>query len=116
VHYQPHQESERTWAGLLPCSDSQGIYTRLVVRMHGGKRDYLLTETYLASSGAHRFNRAGPWRESRMALDGEQATVFQLDPAQAGPQYAMQPDGALELLDGNGRLPADGVVYRLQRL
>jgi copper homeostasis protein (lipoprotein) len=116
VLFPPDQDSERTWAGLLPCSDCQGIDTRLVLRMHGGKRDYLLTVTYLASTGAHRFNRAGSWREARIAFDGEQATVFQLDPAQSGPQYAMQPDGALELLDGNGRLPADGVVYRLQRL
>jgi hypothetical protein len=42
--------------------------------------------------------------------------VFQLDPAQSGPQYAVQPDGALELLDGNGRAPADPVAYRMQRL
>jgi copper homeostasis protein (lipoprotein) len=114
--FPPDQDSERTWAGLLPCSDCQGVDTRLVLRMHGGKRDYLLTETYLGSDGAKRFNRAGPWRETNVSFDGETATVFQLDPAQAGQQYAVQPDGALELLDGNGRLPADAVVYRLQRL
>ena len=114
--FPPDQDSERTWAGLLPCSDCQGVDTRLVLRMHGGKRDYLLTETYLGSAGAKRFNRAGPWRETSVSFDGEPATVFQLDPAQAGQQYAVQPDGALELLDGNGRLPDDAVVYRLQRL
>jgi len=114
--FPPDQDSERTWAGLLPCSDCQGVDTRLVLRMHDGKRDYLLTETYLGNSGAKRFNRAGAWRETSVSFDGEAATVFQLDPAQAGQQYAVQPDGALELLDGNGRLPPDAVVYRLQRL
>jgi hypothetical protein len=114
--FPPDQDSERTWVGVLPCSDCQGVDTRLVLRMRGGRRDYLLTETYLAPGGAQRFNRAGAWRESRIALDGDQATVFQLDPAQSGPQYAVQPDGALELLDGNGRAPADPVAYRMQRL
>jgi uncharacterized lipoprotein NlpE involved in copper resistance len=101
---------------VLPCSDCQGVDTKLVLRMHGGRRDYLLTETYLAAAGGQRFSRAGAWRELHVPLDDDEATVFQLDPAQAGQRYAMQPDGALELLDGNGRTPADPVAYRLQRL
>ena len=31
-------------------------------------------------------------------------------------RFSLQPDGALELLDGNGGPPADALAYRLQRL
>ena len=114
--FPPDQDSERTWVGLLPCSDCQGVDTRLVLRMHGQRRDYLLTETYLAAGGSQRFNRAGAWVEATQPGDGDAQTIFQLDPAQSGQRYLVQPDGALELLDGNGRVPADPVPYRLQRL
>jgi hypothetical protein len=109
-------DTERTWAGLLPCSDCRGVDTRLVLRVHGARRDYLMTETYLAPDGGKRFSRAGAWDEARLVLDGGQTIVYQLDPERAGERFALQPDGALELLEANGTQPADALAYRLQRL
>lgn len=109
-------DSERTWAGLLPCSDCQGVDTRLVLRAHGSRRDYLMTETYLAADGGKRFTRAGAWSEAKLPVDGGETFVYQLDPERAGERYALQPDGALELLDADGKPPADALAYRLQRL
>ena len=110
------QRSERTWAGLLPCSDCQGIDTRLVLRFGDGQRDYLMTETYLGGPGKTSFNRAGTWTETTRVVDGESATLYILDPDQAGQRFSLQADGALELLDGNGNEPAQALAYRLQRL
>ena len=110
------QGSERTWVGLLPCSDCQGIDTRLVLRSDGGRRDYLMTETYLGSPGKNSFNRAGIWTELTRLVDGEPVTLYILDPDQAGQRLSLQPDGALELLEGNENRPAQAVAYRLQRL
>ena len=110
------QRSERTWAGLLPCSDCQGIDTRLVLRSDGGRRDYLMTETYLGSPGKNSFNRAGIWTELTRLVDGEPVTLYILDPDQAGQRLSLQPDGALELLEGNGNQPSQALAYRLQRL
>lgn len=109
-------DTERTWVGLLPCSDCQGVDTRLVLRVQGQRRDYLMTETYLASDGGKRFSRAGAWTEAQVAADGGETIVYQLDPERAGERFALQPDGALELLDGNGKPPPDVLAYRLQRL
>lgn len=112
----PRNDSERTWVGLLPCRDCQGVDTRLVLRTRGARRDYQLVETYLAESGGARFERAGRWVETRVAVDGEEATVFVLDPEQPGQQYRLLADGALVLLDPGGLPPRDPLPYRLQRL
>ena len=109
-------DSERTWAGLLPCRDCQGIDTRLVLRYDRGRRAYLMTETYLGGSGKTSFNRAGTWTEVQATVDGEPQVTYVLDPDQAAQRFALQPDGALELLDANGRAPEQAVAYRLHRL
>ncbi len=109
-------DTERTWVGLLPCSDCQGVDTRLVLRVQGARRDYLMTETYLASDGGKRFSRAGAWTEAQVPADGGATIVYQLDPERAGERFSLQPDGALELLDGDGKPPPDVLAYRLQRL
>ena len=110
------QDGERTWVGLLPCSDCQGVDTRLVLRSHAGRRDYLLTETYLGGTGKNVFTREGNWSELSEPVDGEALTIYVLDPEQGGQRFSLQADGALELLDGDGKQPAQAVVYRLQRL
>ncbi|MFA6986860.1 MAG: copper resistance protein NlpE N-terminal domain-containing protein [Arenimonas sp.] len=107
-------QTERTWVGLLPCSDCQGIDTRLVLRAEGGRRDYLMTETYLGGPGKNTFNRAGTWTEVTELVDGEPVTMYILDPDRAGQRFSLQPDGALELLEGDAR--SQGLAYRLQRL
>lgn len=114
--FPPDQDSERTWVGLLPCSDCQGVDTRLVLRAQGARRDYLMTETYLASDGGKRFSRAGAWTEAHVAGDGGETIVYQLDPERAGERFSLQADGALELLGGDGKPPPDALAYRLQRL
>lgn len=108
--------SERIWAGLLPCSDCQGIDTRLVLRSAAGRRDYQMTETYLGGPGRNSFNSEGTWIEVSSAVGGEAMTLYILDPDRAGQRFALQPDGALELLDGQGRASAQAVANRLQRL
>jgi copper homeostasis protein (lipoprotein) len=112
----PNEDSERIWAGLLPCTDCQGIDTRLVLRTDHGKRNYVLTETYLGGSGKTSFNRAGTWTELQRQVGGEPQTTYVLDPDQAAQHYILQPDGALELTGGDGRAPDDALAYRLQRL
>ena len=112
----PAEDSERVWAGLLPCRDCQGIDTRLVLRTSQGRRDYVLTETYLGGSGKTSFNREGTWTELRRTEGGEAKVTYVLDPEQATQRYLLQPDGALELLDADGQTPAQALAYRLQRL
>ena len=109
------EPSERTWVGLLPCSDCQGIDTRLVLRSHGGRRGYLMVETYVGGNGTNRFERTGSWTEQGAHVAGEAQAVYVLDPDEDGQRFALQPDGALELLDPDGREPAQAVAYRLQR-
>ena len=110
------QDTERTWAGQLPCADCQGIDTRLVLRTEDGKRNYVLTETYLGGSGKTSFNRAGTWTELQYKAGGEPRVTYVLDPDKAAQHYALQPDGALELLGADGKEPQDALAYRLQRL
>lgn len=112
----PQPASERTWAGLLPCRDCQGIDTRLVLRLDRGRRAYVMTETYLGGSGKNSFNRAGTWTELQATVDGEPQVTYVLDPEQAAQRFALQPDGALELLGADGKPPEQAVAYRLQRL
>ena len=116
VKVQESPNGERTWVGLLPCSDCQGIDTRLVLRSRGGQRDYLLTETYIGGRGKNTFSREGAWKEVIRTGDGQPLTLFVLDPDQAGQRFSLQPDGALELLEGNGERSGQAVAYRLQRL
>ena len=108
--------SERAWAGLLPCSDCQGVDTRLVLRSTGGHRDYVMTETYLGGLGKNSFVRTGTWAENTSLVDGEKVTLYILDPDRAGQRFSLQPDGALEWLDGHSDEPSQAVAYRLQRL
>jgi len=110
------EDSERIWAGLLPCRDCKGIDTRLVLRTERGRRDYVLTETYLGGSGRTSFNRAGSWTEVHYQRGDEAQVTYVLDPDQATQRFALQPDGALELLDPEGKAPQDALAYRLQRL
>jgi len=109
-------QSERTWVGLLPCSDCQGIDTRLVLRATGGHREYVMTETYLGGPGKNSFERSGTWVEVSEPVGGEPATLYILDPERGGQRYSLQPDGALELLEGDGKNSSQDVAYRLQRL
>ncbi len=101
----------RTWMGILPCADCDGIQTRLsLVRDADGQR-YQLEETYLGARGDNVFVQQGGWR-----LD-DAGTAYRLDPD--GPLtrvFALEDDGALELLDGDGQRIGEGGEYRLQRL
>lgn len=108
--------SERTWAGLLPCRDCQGIDTRLVLRVDAGRRAYVMTETYLGGSGKNSFDRAGTWTEVQATIDGEPQVTYVLDPDHGAQRFVLQPDGALELLGADGKPPQQAVAYRLQRL
>jgi copper homeostasis protein (lipoprotein) len=105
---------ERTWLGVLPCADCDGIQTRLLLVREGSEQSYELQETYLGADGEAVFDQKGSWtRES----DDEERSLYRLDPATpGGRRFELRPDGALELLDGAGRpLDTDG-QYRLQRL
>lgn len=105
---------ERTWLGVLPCTDCDGIQTRLQLVREGDEQTYELQETYLGGEDDAVFDQKGRWtRES----DDEERTLFRLDPqTPGGRRFELRPDGALELLDGAGRpLDTDG-QYRLQRL
>lgn len=112
----PAQDSERTWAGLLPCADCAGVDTRLVLRTESGRRDYVMTETYIGGSGQTSFNRSGTWTERRDKRQGEPQVVYVLDPEKAPQRLVLQPDGALELMDAGTRAPEQSIAYRLQRL
>ena len=109
-------DSERTWTGLLPCTDCQGIDTRLVLRAADGRHDYQLTETYLGGQGRNSFSTTGTWVEVTAPIAGEPTTLVILDPDKSGQRFAVAPDGALELLDGTGDSPSRSLDNRLQRL
>ena len=112
----PESGEERTWAGVLPCSDCQGIDTRLVLRLAADQREYLLTEDYLGGSGKRRFSTAGTWTERFVEVEGERRTLYILDPERSAQRLALQADGALVLLEGEGDFGNEPVAYRLQRL
>lgn len=108
---------ERSWQGVLPCSDCEGIQTRLTLRRAAdGTQDFELEETYLGDDADNQFLLAGAWRETRQGVQDGTATVFRLDPDGADQWYQLQPDGSLELLGSQGRPRANGIGYRLQRL
>ena len=108
--------SERMWSGLLPCSDCAGVDTRLVLRIEGSRRSFELTETYVGGRGETRFSRQGEWIEGMRVIDGESLASYTLDPGEGAQVFVLRSDGALELLDGEGRPSAQAVDYRLQRL
>lgn len=107
---------ERTWLGVLPCADCDGIQTRLVLRGGNGARRYLLEETYLGGEGDNSFVQEGEWAEETTQLEGVGTTVYRLDPEGPGRWFRVQPDGGLEMLEAEGRASLNGLDYRLQRL
>ena len=107
---------DRTWLGVLPCADCDGIQTRLQLRAGPGGTRYLLEETYLGGPGENRFVQEGDWREEGTEINGQPAEVYRLDPDGPGRWFWVQPDGALEMLEAEGRPAPDGLAYRLQRL
>lgn len=108
--------SERIWSGVLPCSDCAGVDTRLMLRIEGARRHFELTETYIGGPGETRFSRSGEWTEGVRVVDGEALASYTLDPGAGAQVFVLRPDGALELLGGEGRPSAQGADYRLQRL
>ena len=106
---------ERVWQGVLPCSDCLGIDTRLVLRVEGGRRSYVLEETYLGAAEPNRFERQGRWVETREGRDDAAATVYVLDPDRAPRRFRLEPDGGVELLTG-GATDDPVPEFRLQRL
>ena len=118
----PGEDFERTWLGVLPCADCDGIQTRLQLVRDGDERTYALEETYLgAEEGEAVFRQEGRWVEEPVAGledDGDGGTSgYRLDPGTpASRHYLLRSDGALDQLDGRGRLLDGEGQYRLQRL
>jgi copper homeostasis protein (lipoprotein) len=106
---------ERVWQGVLPCSDCLGIDTRLVLRMDGGRRSYVLEETYLGAAEPNHFERKGRWVETHEGAVETATTLYVLDPDRAPRRFRLEPDGGVELLMGAA---TDESVpeFRLQRL
>lgn len=105
-----------SWFGVLPCADCDGIQTRLELVGDAAGRRYTLQETYLGAEGGETFEQQGEWVEERRQWDGEPELVYRLDPDGASRWFWLQPDGALEMLDGEDRPVADRLGHRLQRL
>lgn len=107
---------DATWQGVLPCSDCDGIQTRLRLVADDQGRRFELQETYLAQDGGDAFQSQGDWIEEDVAINGEPTVVYRLDAGGASRWFWLQPDGALEMLDDRERATADGLAHRLQRL
>jgi copper homeostasis protein (lipoprotein) len=106
---------ERVWQGVLPCSDCEGIDTRLVLQQQGNSRRYRLEETYLGAASPNHFERKGQWIQAQEPTTGAPAVLFVLDPERAPRRFRLEPDGGLELLTaGADAQPVP--EYRLQRL
>lgn len=112
----PAERSVRVWQGVLPCSDCRGIETRLALSSDRGRREYVLSESYL---GAQRvdFDQTGAWRETvPSSSPAGLRTLILLDPGEPRERrFALIDDGSLELLDADGSRLADGFAYRLPR-
>lgn len=107
---------ERTWLGVLPCADCDGIQTRLQLVRDGDRRTYSLEETYLGAEGEAVFRQEGRWVEEPVE-GAEDGAGYRLDPGErASRRYLLRADGALDQLDGRGRLLDGDGQYRLQRL
>lgn len=107
---------DATWQGVLPCADCDGIQTRLRLVADDQGRRYELQETYLSRDGGEVFEGQGTWNEETAVLDDQPTVVYRLDTQGASRWFALQPDGALEMLDGQERPTADGLAHRLQRM
>lgn len=107
---------DASWQGVLPCADCDGIQTRLHLIAGPQGRSYELQETYLAGDGGESFETRGTWTRESAVLDDEATVVYRLDTQGASRWYSLQPDGALEMLEGPARRTPDGLAHRLQRL
>lgn len=108
--------AERSWLGVLPCADCDGIQTRLSLHVEDGEQRYELEEIYLGGAEDNRFVQEGDWREEEVVIEGQATAVYRLDPDGPGRWFWPQPDGALEMLEAAGQPAADRIAYRLQRL
>jgi uncharacterized lipoprotein NlpE involved in copper resistance len=107
---------DSTWQGVLPCADCDGLQTRLRLVADAQGRRFELQETYLAAEGGEVFESQGSWVEETAVLDEQSTVVYRLDINGASRWFSVQPDGALEMLDGQERPTADGLAHRLQRM
>lgn len=107
---------DATWQGVLPCSDCDGIQTRLRLLADGQGRRFELQETYLAQDGGEAFEGQGEWVEENAVIDGAPTVVYRLDINGASRWFSLKPDGALEMLDARERTTADRIAHRLQRM
>jgi uncharacterized lipoprotein NlpE involved in copper resistance len=107
---------DATWQGVLPCADCDGIQTRLRLVADDRGRRYELQETYLDRDGGEVFEAQGEWIEETAVLEEQPTVVYRLDTAGASRWFSLQPDGALEMLDGQERAAADRLAHRLQRM
>jgi len=116
--FEAGEDFERTWLGVLPCADCDGIQTRLQLVRAGDERTYALEETYLGAEGEAVFRQEGRWVEEPVeGLDAAGTSGYRLDPGTpASRRYLLRADGALDQLDGRGRLLDGDGQYRLQRL
>ena len=106
---------DSTWQGVLPCADCDGIQTRLRLVADDQGRRYELQETYLAQDGGEVFESQGDWIEETAVLNDQPTVVYRLQANGASRWFSLQPDGALEMLDGQEQPMADGLAHRLQR-
>lgn len=83
------------WNGMQPCADCEGIETRLVLTRDGGRRNFVLSETYLAERPV-RFVASGQWQRERDLLQLQAEDGSRLS-------YALLADGRLQPRDGRGR-------------
>lgn len=83
------------WNGMQPCADCEGIETRLVLTRDGGRRNFVLSETYLAERPV-RFVASGQWQRERDLLQLRAEDGSRLS-------YALLADGRLQPRDMRGR-------------
>ena len=88
-------EGRVEWNGMQPCADCEGIETRLVLTRDGARRNFVLSETYLAERPV-RFVASGQWRRERDLLQLRAEDGSRLS-------YALLADGRLQPRDARGR-------------
>lgn len=88
-------EGRVEWNGMQPCADCEGIETRLVLTRDGGRRNFVLSETYLAERPV-RFVASGQWQRERDLLQLRAEDGSRLS-------YALLADGRLQPRDARGR-------------
>lgn len=88
-------EGRVEWAGMQPCADCDGIETRLALARDGGRRSFVLSETYLAERPV-RFVASGRWQLERGLLQLHAEDGSRLS-------YALLADGRLQPRDTRGR-------------